>query len=849
MTNRRVHVKFISICIITFVLMSPYVSKANADSHTAGGGYVDSWAVRNYGISIGKLSETYGDYGISFGYDTRADGTYSTAIGYKSHASGTDSIALGTENNASGGRSIAIGKYAQATMQDSIAIGTSNQYDNGTMATGKFSIAIGGDTRAQADNALALGTLAQAKGKGSVALGGTNTSANGENSTALGTKALAQSNSSTSVGYSAWATSNYATAVGAISEANGNGSTAIGNGAMANAAYSVALGTGSIASARDISTQDLYLGHNQNVAATLKGNAGVVSIGSIGYVSWGYEDLTRQLTGVAAGSNDTDAVNVAQLKGLGEAVSNVIGGGVSFDGGTGGVTVDGNPYDSLVDAIEELSSSGSVGNGVKEGNNIHVETDLTSGQQTVHLKNNIELESVTLNTAQTIQEGGKHAATTGHVHSLGSSVAGLFGGDFAVQTDGSISGGVFSVNGETFTTINDALNYLAGGWTFEPVDNSAQAGAEGGTGSAAETTPPQSSTILPGETLTVNAGNDIDITQNADKEYTISVAPDLRKEIEEGYAAADETLKADITEAYKQADSELKADITDAYTKADENLEADITKAYTEADTTLETKITEAYKAVDAELQAGIDKNAGTIKTIGDVLGGEANGYKAPSFNTVTTNSLKMGDYTVSATDGGLDMGRAKLTNIARGDVSAGSSDAVTGGQLWDTYQRMGTMENNIYREMDDLREDVNVVGAHAAALSGLHPIQYNPYEPTTLSAAVGTYRDEYAVAVGVFHYTRENVMFNLGASLCSDGDVMGRAGVSFAVGKSSDKKPRLASTMGGLQKQVIDMQAKLDGLEEKNARNEEIIRQNAEIMAQNEKLIRELTKRLEAKN
>ena len=158
-------------------------------------------------------------------------------------------------------------------------------------------------------------------------------------------------------------------------------------------------------------------------------------------------------------------------------------------------------------------------------------------------------------------------------------------------------------------------------------------------------------------------------------------------------------------------------------------------------------------------------------------------------------------------------------------------------------------MENNIYREMDDLREDVNVVGAHAAALSGLHPIQYNPYEPTTLSAAVGAYRDEYAVAVGVFHYTRENVMFNLGASLCSDGDVMGRAGVSFAVGKSSDKKPRLASTMGGLQKQGIDMQAKLDGLEEKNARNEEIIKQNAEIMAQNEKLIRELTKRLEAKN
>ena len=63
---------------------------------------------------------------------------------------------------------------------------------------------------------------------------------------------------------------------------------------------------------------------------------------------------------------------------------------------------------------------------------------------------------------------------------------------------------------------------------------------------------------------------------------------------------------------------------------------------------------------------------------------------------------------------------------------------------------------------MDDLNESINIVGAHAAALSGLHPIQYNPYEPTTLSAAVGTYRDEYAVAVGVFHYVRENVLFGI---------------------------------------------------------------------------------------
>ena len=209
-----------------------------------------------------------------------------------------------------------------------------------------------------------------------------------------------------------------------------------------------------------------------------------------------------------------------------------------------------------------------------------------------------------------------------------------------------------------------------------------------------------------------------------------------------------------------------------------------------------------------------------------------------PTFNKVTANSINAGN--VSMSQSGISMGGNKITGLADGGVYEGSKDAINGGQLWDAYQRMDGMGNDIYRRMDDLREDVNIVGAHAAALSGLHPIDYNPYEPTTLSAAIGTYRDEYAVAVGVFHYAKENVMFNLGASLCSDGDLMGRAGVSFTVGKSSDK-PKVAGTMNGLRNQVIAMQAKLDELEEQNARNEDIIRQNME-------LIRELKAELDAK-
>ena len=168
---------------------------------------------------------------------------------------------------------------------------------------------------------------------------------------------------------------------------------------------------------------------------------------------------------------------------------------------------------------------------------------------------------------------------------------------------------------------------------------------------------------------------------------------------------------------------------------------------------------------------------------------------------------MKVGGLTYDGMRNSLNMGGGRITGLADGGVYRGSSDAVTGNQLWQAYQRM-----------DDLQESINIVGAHAAALSGLAPVPYNPYQPTTLSAAIGTYRDEYAVAVGVYHYVRDDVMFNLGASICSDGDLMGRAGISFAVGKKDKDKPALAQNMNDVQKQLMEVQYALQELKDENA-------------------------------
>ena len=666
----------------------------------------------------------------------------------------------------------------------------------------------------------------------------------GENTTALGGMTYAYEADNIAIGTNVKAGSQYSrdkdiVAVGVGLDVEGGESTVVGSNSADYPKHYIRDGVSGFG--YDVNLSSNYssaFGHSASVGsdADYAVALGSDSEATEAYtVSIGNSTTQRRLVNLSAGINDTDAVNVSQLNDL-----NTLLGGSTLTGGKWGekFSVDGTEYDSVADAISSLAG-GSDNSVLYDGDD---KSAVTLGGTNGTTIDKVAAGNIASGSMQAVN-GGQLFTTNTNLSNLGASIADAFGGDFKFE-NGALTGG-FTYGDETtiqgaFNSIRDELDKLSEGWTFNPVDDSQQSGGEG-TGDGAGT-PPASSTIKPGDSLTVNAGDDINITQNGDKDYTISVAPALREEIEEGYTAADDALKTEITEAYKDADKKLEAGIT------------------------------EAYQQADSELKAGIDKNAATIGEIGSVLGGAENGYKKPTFDTVTANDINVGKINISGSGinmggadintggGNIDMGGGRITNVANGAVAQNSTDAVNGGQLWDAYQRIDAMGGDIYRRMDDLREDVNVVGAHAAALSGRHPIDYNPYEPTTLSAAVGTYRDEYAVAVGVFHYARENVMFNLGASLCSDGDIMGRAGVSFTVGKSPDK-PKVAGPMNGLRNQVIAMQAKLDELEardkqskaeqaklaDENRQNREIIKKNAEIMKQNEKLIRELTKKLEA--
>ena len=331
----------------------------------------------SYGVSLGNESKvTSGsDYGIAIGYQTQVSAVHSMAIGEKANASATLAIALGANakatgaysytagfNSESGGEAaIAVGKSASAGGESAVAVG------NGTVATAGDAVAIGTSSQATGGDSIALGKNANASNGDSIAIG-QDTVSNQINSVALGKSSQATGGSATALGPQAKATGSAAVAIGLNSEANQSSAVAIGQSSLASGLNAIASGYKSAASgenaaaygntAKAVGKNSLALGANTqatveggvalgaNTQATVEGGvalgAGSIAntVAGAGYnpntgrsntytptlsnamtstwaaVSIGDGTNTRQLTGLAAGTNDTDAVNVAQLKSM-----------------------------------------------------------------------------------------------------------------------------------------------------------------------------------------------------------------------------------------------------------------------------------------------------------------------------------------------------------------------------------------------------------------------------------------------------------------------------------------------------------------------------------------------------
>ena len=397
------------------------VSNANARSAIAIGSYNNvDWTKGTWQTApknAGEYSTVVGNYSSATGRESAAMGVYSNsagpgsfAAGYKENALGQNSVAIGSENTSHVADTITLGQSNNAKTMGGISIGKNNLTDSAdgnrsdvernrensqiaigrdNTATNLDAIAIGRDTHATGSGATALGARADASGNNSIAIGQSGKTsdrvvASGVNSIAIGMQSQAAGEAGIAEGAAARAGGKYGVALGRTTKANAEAATALGSAAEANIAEGVALGASSVTTTDKgvvgYNPSDLHTRKYTNLQGNVqKATTAAVSIGN-------GSTLTRQLTGLAAGTADTDAVNVAQLKNVGVAVTGNTGSSDFLtDGGKLNVRGEGRVSVAASDdgaKDSKLTLKFDDTNLVKAGRNVTVDTSVTDGKTT-----------------------------------------------------------------------------------------------------------------------------------------------------------------------------------------------------------------------------------------------------------------------------------------------------------------------------------------------------------------------------------------------------------------------------------------------------------------------------------
>ena len=154
-------------------------------------------------------------------------------------------------------------------------------------------------------------------------------------------------------------------------------------------------------------------------------------------------------------------------------------------------------------------------------------------------------------------------------------------------------------------------------------------------------------------------------------------------------------------------------------------------------------------------------------------------------------NSVALGNNSTVSSSNEVSVGspilQRKITNVADGDVSASSTDVVTGKQLYKAMQNSGALgienlRNEVNDKIDGVKNEIKHVGSLSAALAGLHPMQYDPKAPTQVMAALGHYRDKQSVAVGLSYYFNDRFMMTAGVAIGGERRPKSMANVGFTL-------------------------------------------------------------------
>ncbi|WP_295817917.1 ESPR-type extended signal peptide-containing protein [uncultured Veillonella sp.] len=539
-----------------------------------------------------------------------------------------------------------------------------------------------------------------------------------------------------------------------------------------------------------------------------------VSVGGKTYISnEGLNANNQKITNVAAGVNDTDAVNVQQLKSSMAAATTTVKAG---DSGNTTVTSTTNADKSktyTVDIKKDLNlrsvttttddqqhSTLTNGRGVTS-------TD-TFGNKTTLTADNVKVSDSQNNTTQTTAKG---VLVDNPTQSTELTVNGVVTTDKKTKRTSTTADGVVVTSGMGSTKVTTTVSSNGVAITTPPAG---QGSPKDGTGAVTLT----KDGLNNGGNKVVNMasgyGEGEDINNIADNSSSL-------------------TNGANIGDLKKGIDGLKKAGLDFAGDKGE--FHRDLGQKVT-----VKGGVTDESKLSSANNIGVISDNNGSlnVRLAKDITGINSITTMDNSGHTTVTNGNGItiknnAGGSVSLTSSGLNNGGNKITNVAPGEISSTSTDAVNGSQL-----------NRVANSMNNVVKEVRQVGALSSALSALKPMAYDPYEPTQIMAGYGNYRGDSALALGVAHYKNESMMLHAGVAWAgSNSHMMANAGVTWKVGnrdgeaETADRyrKGPISSTYA-MQRELAAMKAENQGLKgevaDLKAENEQMKANIAAMMA-----------------
>ena len=535
-------------------------------------------------------------------------------------------------------------------------------------------------------------------------------------------------------------------------------------------------------------------------------------------------DNTGKITGVAAGTNDSDAVNVSQLNAVKAEASKKTTLSDGKNTTVTSVTTDGQT-DYKVNVAGDLKDITSVSNGASKINLNADSISISNGNKSFAITNSgIGMSYIGADyTVKSIMLGENGTTISGGLNVAGSKITGVAAGE--ADTDAVNVGQLNTVKNELQTSDKQLVTNPAS------TDGSYKPDANG-------------NISLRVEDQNKNGYNVVikDVASKAELGEVANRVANVENKVTQ--IETDVTnIKTDITNI-KSDVTNIKNDITDINTRVDK------VEALAGKHTTLEkngNNINVEETEVDGQKNYKVNLNEdimlgdengknvsisgtnGTITATGDITtANRINADKGGKLADIDVTGNKLSNGSSSITLDGTNVKvndkvtvdkDGKISGVAKGDISNTSTDAVNGSQLYDTNTHITNVENQVIsnsNRIGQLSSRVNKVGAGAAALAALHPMDFDPDDKLTFSAGYGNYAGQNAAAIGAYYRPDEKVMFSV-AGTVGNGENMVNAGVSFAL----DRTNHVSNSRTALAREVIDLRGQLAVMGAKMAKME----------------------------